>query len=656
MRLNRVHRNIILIFILCITAPLSARNDKNILSGKYSLNQLADLIIQHKEWKPFPDITDRESWAKADPAILSGYISQAQKYLDYSWPGVPATKSLLIVRTGNRYEYEDISFEKRRVLGLLLLAEIAENKGRFIDQIVDGVWSICEESWWGVPAHLPKTDEYVGLMDTSQPFVDLFAAETGTYLAWVDYFLGDKLDEISPQIRKRIYNEVNYRLMQPLMNMHHEWMGVDKLGRAPNNWNPWICSNWINFVLLLEKDQNTRSQMIGHALKVLDEFVNPYPDDGGCDEGPSYWEAAAASLYDNIAMLNSATNNAFNYVFENPKIVNMGKYIYKAQISEKYFLNFADADPQPRIDGNLAFRFGQSIDDQDMMKFGAYYSKPGTRETRKFYYFRNLFDLFNQKEIENVSKELPLLKDVYFPDLQIAAGRDSEGDSNGFYVAAKGGHNQESHNHNDIGNYVIYYDGQPLIIDVGRGTYTAKTFGDRRYEIWSNCSDYHNLPTINGYNQLNGRQYTASDVTYNISESSFEFLMDISRAYDSHSGINSWNRKIKLIRGKEVIITDKVNLNKTESVAQHIMTNFPCTLVPEKGEVIIHYANSGVNKDFVIKYNSQQMKSNIEKVKLDSPEDVGIVKKWGDNIYRINFEVIAPRSSDEYVFKIKADK
>jgi hypothetical protein len=82
--------------------------------------------------------------------------------------------------------------------------------------------------------------------------------------------------------------------------------------------------------------------------------------------------------------------------------------------------------------------------------------------------------------------------------------RDKEGSTDGLFVAAKGGHNDESHNHNDIGNYVIYYNGQPVLIDVGRGTYTRKTFSSRRYDIWYNCSDYHNVPTINGVTQPAG--------------------------------------------------------------------------------------------------------------------------------------------------------
>ncbi len=109
---------------------------------------------------------------------------------------------------------------------------------------------------------------------------------------------------------------------------------------------------------------------------MLDAFVNPYPQDGGCDEGPGYWGAAAASLYDNLSMLNLATNNAFTYVYEDEKIKNMARFIYRAQISENYFLNFADADPQPGMAASMIYRFGKDIHDTSMMQFGAWYRKP----------------------------------------------------------------------------------------------------------------------------------------------------------------------------------------------------------------------------------------------------------------------------------------
>jgi hypothetical protein len=640
-----------LCILLAIMFQLPAQN---LLSAKYPNDKLKELLIPQAQWTPFPKITDRSGWAKADEPMMKAFLKQAEGYLNYKWPSIPATKSLLIARTGDRNEYQEISFQKREVLGILLLGEIYENKGRFIDQIIDGVWNICEESWWGVPAHLPQNQAYAGLMDVSAPFVDLFSAETATFLSWVDYFVGDKLDAVSPQIRKRIYHETNYRIFQPLMNKPHGWMAANANGRPPNNWNPWICSNWLNTALLLEKDDTKRADMVAKILSVLDQFVNPYAPDGGCDEGPGYWGAAAASLFDNIAMLNLASNNAFNYVYNDEKIRNMGRFIYRAQIGTTYFLNFADADPQPGMAASMIYRFGKAIEDPDMMKFGAYYRKPEDGRIGKFQYFRNLYALFMQDEYRQAPKGLPLPADVWLPGIQVMVARDKAGTTDGLFVAAKGGHNDESHNHNDIGNYVVYYNGLPLLIDVGRGTYTRKTFSSRRYDIWYNCSDYHNVPTINGATQPPGARYKASNVVYKQDKAYAALSLDISQSYPQQAGVKKWQRTIRLNRGKNVTVNDVLLLNKAEQVTEHLMTCYPAE-VTKPGELVIHYApQDGTAKDFVITYNPKQMEPTVEKVPLTAMEDEGIRTKWGDTIYRINFKVTAPKTNDRYSFVIAA--
>jgi len=640
-------------FSLCLCIQLSAQQ-QNLLSGKFTNAEWINILIPQGTWVPFPKPDDRAAWAKTDQEMLNAVLKEAESYLKYDWPSIPATKSLLYERTGDRNEYQSISFRKRSVLGILLLAEVHENKGRFLDDIVNGVWSICEESFWGVPAHLPRSKDYAGLMDASDPFVDLFAAETGTYLAWVDYFLGDKLDAISPQVRKRIYYETNNRLFRPLMTKHHGWMSKNANGRAPNNWNPWICSNWLNTALLLERDDQQRTNMVIKITQVLDEFLNPYPQDGGCDEGPSYWGAAAASLYDNIAMLNHATHNTFQYVYADEKIKNMGKFIYRAQISDEYFLNFADADPQPRMSANMIYRYGKDIKDPAMIKFGAYYRDQEDILSGNFHYFRKLYALFIYDEYQKAERGLPLPNDVWLPDLQVMVARDREGTTDGFYLAAKGGHNDESHNHNDIGNFVVYYDGQPLLIDVGRGTYTRKTFSNQRYDIWYNCSDYHNTPTINGKTQLPGKQFKASDVAYKSAKPYSQFTLDIKQAYPEEAAVNSWRRTVRLNRGKNVQVTDVISLREANQVTQHMMTCYPVD-ISKPGELIIHYVDKEKKpRDFVIRYNPKQMEAMVQKVLLTAMEDQGIIQKWGDTIYRINFKVVSPKANDKFSFEIAA--
>jgi hypothetical protein len=636
-----------LLLISCIIAYNLFAQKENLLSSKYPVSELQQVLIPQADWTPFPRLADREGWEKADPEMLQACIKAAEASIDYDWPTIPATLSLLYVRSGNRSQYEAVSFRKRNVLATMIIAEVAENKGRFVDPIINGIWSVCEESWWGVPAHLPTGKDYSGLMDVSQPFIDLFAAETGKVLAWADYFLGDKFDAVSPQIRLRIYNEITCRLLDPFMNRDHWWTGKD--GSIPNNWNPWICSNLLNTVLLMEKNEQKRTGIVAEILLVLDNFFNPYPQDGGCDEGPGYWNAAGAALYDNLVLLNLAGNNAFQYVYENEKFRNMGRYIYRAQISETYFLNFADASPRAGVNANMVYHYGKDIQDQDMMDFGAYYHKPGAVALAGV---RNLYALFMQDEIRSASKRLPLPKDVWLPDLQVMIARDRQGTSNGFYIAAKGGHNSESHNHNDVGSYVVFYDGQPLLIDVGSGKYTAKTFSSGRYEIWFNCSDYHNLPTINAETQQPGRDFNASGVSYHAGKSSASFSLDLAKAYPQSAGVNSWKRTVTLNRGKGVVIKDVADLQKANAVRQHLMTCYPAEVI-QPGKLVVHYQSKDEkNMDFIITYNPKQMQAEVEKVKLSTEEDEGIRNGWGDRIYRINFNVIAPKTKDIYTFNI----
>ncbi|NJO87543.1 MAG: heparinase [Chloroflexia bacterium] len=624
----------------------------NLLSGKYTKEELGKLLIPKEKWEPFPAIGNRKEWGKADQQLLRSFFEEAEKNKSYQWPSIPATTALLYLRTGDRDQYQKISFEKRRLLGTFLLAEIYENKGRFIDHVIDGVWSICEESNWGVPAHLGRN----GLPEVTKPYVDLFAAETATYLAWVDYFLGEKLDSVSPLIRKRILSEINHRVFNPVMSYHHGWMGNNKAGQRPNNWNPWICSNWLNAALLVEPDNVKRVEMVAKILSLLDEFLNPYPPDGGCDEGPGYWGAAAASLYDNISLLNLCSKSAFAYVFDDEKFRNMGKFIYRAQISEKYFINFADADPQPGMAADMIYRFGKDIRDSAMVKFGAYYHVAGKKGLSNYHYFRNFFNLFIQEQIQSAGKELPLPKDTWLPNLEVMIARDRQGTDEGFFVAAKGGHNNESHNHNDVGNFIVYYDGLPLFIDVGRGTYTSKTFSPRRYEIWYNCSQYHNLPTINGKDQLPGEQYKATNVGYKTEKIFSGFAVDLAKCYPVDAGIISWKRSVILNRNKNVELTDAYTLNFAESVSEHFMTCWPAEL-KKPGELIIHFKkNAETNFDFCIRYDAAKFSVNIEAIALTAMEDKGVQQKWGDLINRISFSVKSPKKVDKHIFTIEKIK
>ena len=123
---------------------------------------------------------------------------------------------------------------------------------------------------------------------------------------------------------------------------------------------------------------------------------------------------------------------------------------------------------------------------------------------------------------------------------------------------------------------MVYYDGLPLLIDVGSGTYTAKTFSSKRYDIWSNCSNYHNLPDINGENQPAGAAFKASAVAYRQDKVSASFSLDIANAYTEKAGLVSLKRTVRLNRGKNVQVNDRIAQKNAGQVTEHIMTCYPC--------------------------------------------------------------------------------
>ena len=135
------------------------------------------------------------------------------------------------------------------------------------------------------------------------------------------------------------------------------------------------------------------------------------------------------------------------------------------------------------------------------------------------------------------------MRDAWLGGIQVMVAREQEGSSKGLYLAAKGGHNDESHNHNDIGHFIVYCDGSPMIIDPGVGTYTSKSFFSERYSIWSNQSAYHNLPLIDGVQQLAGRQHRADQVIYTQEDSVASISMNIENAYPD----SAWHYKLEAL-------------------------------------------------------------------------------------------------------------
>jgi len=649
-----------ILILLAIISPVistSASDGKNIsLSQLYSEDELGKILMPFTQWRPFPKASERDKWTSVPENIRRTFVDLGNEYLDKPVPSLPATVYLEYQRIGNRSNYQDIWYKRRKMLHCLVLAECMEGKRRFLDSIANVIWAICEESSWTWPAHVGAQKAGVDLPDTTEPIVALFSAQTANSLAWTDYLLKRELDKVSPQLCERIEREIDSRILTPYLQRNNfGWMGFNTRadGRGPNNWNPWINSNVLTAALLMEKNPDRRTELVYKVLRCLDNFLAPYPSDGSCDEGPSYWGHAGASLFDNLELLYSATNGRFD-VYDKLFIREIGRFIYRVHIADDYFVNIGDCDGRFAIYRDLVFRYGKRINDTGMQTFAVYNSTEeelsGTNKAARSL-GRMLYSIFNASELLNTKKSLPpLLGDVWLgdQDMQMMAARDKGGSLQGLYVACWAGHNGQSHNHNDVGNFIVYANGRPFIIDVGKPEYTRQTFSSRRYELRAMQSAYHNLPTINSVMQKEGRQYAARDVEYESAEDYAQLKMNIASAYPDQAGVNSWLRTVRLNRGKDLHIVDSFDLKEqSQDIVQSLMT--PCEIVrDEPGQMVLRDPKEQL--EMAIQYNPQKLSLESKAIDLN---DERISTVWGERLYRIELRPKTATTKDTWTLRFQ---
>jgi hypothetical protein len=599
---------------------------RNLLANPGHLQLLPHHLVAPKAWAPYPTIKDRNFWGSLEPEFSDPILARAESEVTRAWSIISAVQFLEYARNGNRSRFQDVYFDRRRRLQAMVLAECIQNSGYYLDEIANGIWLVCEETYWGLPAHVKAQAAGDGLPDVTEPTVDLFAAETGSFLSLIKALLGDRLDTVSPLIRPRIETEIQKRILTPCFERDDFWW-MGNTHKVVNNWNPWITSNWLLCTLLVEPGRERQIQSVEKCLRCLDRFLDTYPDDGGCNEGPGYWGKAGASVFDCLEILYSATEGAIN-LYANELIRNMGGFIHRTHIHENWFVNFADASAQTVPGQNVVYRYGTAIEDTSMTRFAGYLLQwPSAQEESLE---RVLPALVHRKQLRAVEPAALYCRDAWWPGLEVMVARDAEGTHEGFFLAAKGGLNAESHNHNDIGHFIVYRNGQPVLIDIGVETYRRETFNDERYSIWTMQSGFHNLPKINGVDQAPGKTFRARDVIYSQDDEQARFSLELAGAYPVQAGLRSWRRELVLHRSSHVSLKDTFELVKPDGELQlNLIT--PCRVEPEKdGSLVLRDATD--RRLLTATYPSEMLSHTVERHPIQDPQ---IGKVWGDHLHRI---------------------
>ena len=590
------------------------------------------LLLPYSEFRLFSDVEHPEIPKEKGERM----VKYAEGLLDKDIPMLLASVYREYVTNGNRSNYQDPYFLRRDMAVAFAVAEAYENKGRFTEKLMDVVWAIMEESTWIIPAHR-YCAPYVPSASLGGVFggnalhgIDLFSAATAGTLASVYLLCKDKLDAIDPIICKKMEYMLDERAIKNFLQIEVWWGGAG--GERVNNWNPWIVSNILFTAAVMVEDNEMRERVVTKSMRYLDNFLNCYAPDGGCDEGPAYWGAAGAALLDCLELIEDMSGGKIS-VYDSELVRNIGDYIYKVNITGNRYVNFADCAPKTDPNTGMLIRFGEKTGSPFLVAFGKKQAKYGDYFFSQSHMYRSLKWL-NTPYVKEESCDMPTYTEL--PNLEVMTARESSDSEVGMFVAAKGGNNGEMHNHNDCGNFMVYYNGNPVIIDTGVGAYTKQTFSKDRYKLWFMQSGYHNLPSFGGVDQRDGGKFRATETEFDPIARSIK--TELKYAYPSEAGIESYVRRVSF--DGTVTVEENVVLSETKEIDFHMML--------AKAPVLLEGSEIALPEDRVLTYDPS-LTAELEEF---DPVGMDALHSWGTKkLYRLHFRINANKCNVRFTIR-----
>ncbi|WP_144834607.1 heparinase II/III family protein [Microbacterium sp. BH-3-3-3] len=514
----------------------------------------ATVLRDPDEALPLRPATDRDTWARGgiiDAPGIEAVRAIAEAERTTVWPHPRASDAARVHRDGDRTAWEDAAFARQRRLSRVTALAAVTLDETWIDEVVDGVVMLCEQSSWCWPAHDDSFRVHGSVLATvTDPFVDLGAGEAVAQLAWIDHLLASALDERAPGLRARVRHEARTRIFEPFLRRRDwHWIGLDG---DVHNWNPWIHGNIVVAALRLldQPDEGEeRAAIIALAVEGLDRYVASLPADGAIDEGYAYWWNGACRALEVLDVLAHATDGAWDATGIGALRETVA-FPHRSHLGGDWYVNHADGQARPPADQpwHALHRAARRFGDADAAALAASHRLPAApAATEREGLGRLLRGLTDPDWLAAAPTEAPLPRDVWLPSTQVFLARESAGTPRGLTLVAKGAHNGEHHNHNDVGSFVVAVDGVPVIVDAGRPTYTAATFGPDRYDIWTMQSAWHNVPVVRGTDQPPGADAAARDAAAVIGDDRSVFSVDLAGAYPE-AGLAEWRRRAELDR------------------------------------------------------------------------------------------------------------
>lgn len=496
----------------------------------------------------------------ADEEMRSAMVSAAALHAEEPLPFPRLSQYARFWREGVRTDHEDDVRRLGILTGEAVLAAVAAEDDFWLDRAADGLMLLCELSSWCWVAH-EEAGERNGWMvpDPDRPVVDLGAAQTLHVLAWADLALGETLEARVPGLRARLRHEADHRVFTPYLQ-RRDWHWLH--GRA-HNWTGWIHQHLIAGALFLldgAEQRERRDAVLALSLAQLDRYLSSFPDDGGIDEGYSYFWNGASRLFEALDLLSAASGGQLRRrdLSDLEVIGELLRFPQRMDLGEGWFVNVADGPARPPIDQpwDVLHRWGRHLGAEDVCAQALARRVGGAAALihPELGIGRVLTALGDEEWVgaDASTACAPLPVRSWLPKVEVLVTRERAGDDAGLALAVKGGHNDEAHNHLDVGSCIVALDGSPVLVDLGQPTYTALTFTERRYEIWTMTSAWHGVPEVCGLEQGVGADFRALDIevlTPSAEEDHDGLDIELRAAYPVAAGLTTLRRRALLTRG-----------------------------------------------------------------------------------------------------------
>ena len=453
----------------------------------------------------------------------------------------------------------------------------------------DAIWAICEEYTWVLPAHTSDLgDRY------NTEVIDLFSAETGFALSEIVYLLSDVLD---PKVVRRVRECLEERIFRMYLSHTYWWEN------ASMNWAS-VCAGCVGGAFIYCAPE--RFHLVhDRILATMETFLKGFGQDGICLEGIHYW-GYGFGFFTYFAQLLYEFTDGKEDLFDNPICQKTAFFQEHAFLRQNHTISFSDGERigsfLPGLTHKLHQLYGTKLLPLEYAAFTEYCHRFPA-------YLRNFFWVDPYAPICAPAEK----SDKYFPTAQWFVSSSKE-----LSFATKAGHNDEPHNHNDIGGFLLACDDGQILCDFGAGEYTRDYFQtDTRYNYLCNASFGHNVPIINGCGQMPGRQYRGEV----LSHSDGVFTVDMAKAY-SVEKLSSAVREMKL-DGASFGLTDTF-----EGVDLRVTERFVTMIPPKKNGSTVHLGKFRME-------TSPQMAPNI------SLEIIINHEGHPDTLYLIDYEIDA---------------